>query len=43
MTAAAGLYTLTRRVSGNISYAVLATLVERRTNFYSAGDRAFEQ
>lgn len=35
MTAAAGLYTLIRRVSGNISYAVLATLVERRTNFYS--------
>lgn len=34
MTAAAGLYTLIRRVSGNISYAVLATLVERRTTFH---------
>jgi MFS transporter, DHA2 family, multidrug resistance protein len=34
MTAAAGIYTLVRRVSGNISYAVLATLVERRTIFY---------
>jgi MFS transporter, DHA2 family, multidrug resistance protein len=34
MTAAAGIYTLVRRVSGNISYAVLATLVERRTMFY---------
>jgi DHA2 family multidrug resistance protein len=34
MTAAAGLYTLIRRVSGNISYAVLATLVERRTAFH---------
>jgi MFS transporter, DHA2 family, multidrug resistance protein len=36
MTAAAGLYTLVRRVSGNVSYAVLATLVERRTKFYHA-------
>jgi MFS transporter, DHA2 family, multidrug resistance protein len=34
MTAAAGIYTLIRRVSGNVSYAVLATLVERRTDFY---------
>jgi MFS transporter, DHA2 family, multidrug resistance protein len=36
MTAGAGLYTLVRRVSGNVSYAVLATVVERRTNFYLA-------
>ena len=34
MTAAAGIYTLVRRVSGNVSYAVLATLVERWTDFY---------
>jgi MFS transporter, DHA2 family, multidrug resistance protein len=34
MTAAAGLYTLVRRVSGNISYAVLATLVERWTTYH---------
>ncbi|HUN57856.1 MAG TPA: DHA2 family efflux MFS transporter permease subunit [Candidatus Binataceae bacterium] len=34
MTAAAGIYTLVRRVSGNVSYAVLATLVERWTTFY---------
>jgi len=34
MTAAAGIYTLVRRVSGNVSYAVLATLVERWTNFH---------
>jgi MFS transporter, DHA2 family, multidrug resistance protein len=34
MTAGAGLYTLIRRVSGNVSYAVLATLVERRTVFH---------
>jgi hypothetical protein len=36
MTAAAGIYTLIRRVSGNVSYAVLATLVERRTIFHRA-------
>ncbi len=36
MTAGAGLYTLIRRVSGNLSYAVLATVVERRTNFHLA-------
>ena len=36
MTAAAGLYTLVRRVSGNIAYAVLATLVERRTQIHRA-------
>jgi MFS transporter, DHA2 family, multidrug resistance protein len=34
MTAAAGLYTLVRRVSGNIAYAVLATLIERRTEIH---------
>jgi DHA2 family multidrug resistance protein len=37
MTAAAGIYTLVRRVSGNVSYAVLATLVERRTIVHSSG------
>jgi MFS transporter, DHA2 family, multidrug resistance protein len=37
MTAAAGIYTLVRRVSGNVSYAVLATLVERRTIVHSVG------
>lgn len=31
MTAASGLYTLTRRESGNVAYAALATLVARRT------------
>lgn len=36
MTAAAGLYTLVRRVSGNIAYAVLATLVERRSQIHRA-------
>jgi MFS transporter, DHA2 family, multidrug resistance protein len=36
MTAAAGLYTLVRRVSGNIAYAVLATLIERRTQIHRA-------
>jgi MFS transporter, DHA2 family, multidrug resistance protein len=36
MTAAAGIYTLVRRVSGNVSYAVLATMVERWTSFYRA-------
>ena len=37
MTAGAGIYTLVRRVSGNVSYAVLATLVERRTIVHSGG------
>jgi MFS transporter, DHA2 family, multidrug resistance protein len=36
MTAAAGLYTLIRRESGNIAYAVLATMVERRTQIHHA-------
>jgi DHA2 family multidrug resistance protein len=36
MTAGASLYTLIRRVSGNVSYAVLATLVERRTAFHDS-------
>jgi len=36
MTAGAGLYTLIRRVSGNLSYAILATIVERRTSFHLA-------
>jgi MFS transporter, DHA2 family, multidrug resistance protein len=36
MTAAAGIYTLVRRVSGNVSYAVLATLVGWRSNFHQA-------
>ena len=36
MTAAAGLYTLVRRVSGNIAYAVLATVIERRTQIHRA-------
>ncbi|MGH7931814.1 MAG: DHA2 family efflux MFS transporter permease subunit [Candidatus Binataceae bacterium] len=36
MTAAAGLYTLVRRVSGNVAYAVLATLIARRTQFHRA-------
>jgi DHA2 family multidrug resistance protein len=41
MTAAAGIYTLVRRVSGNVSYAILATLVERRSNFHRAALVAF--
>jgi DHA2 family multidrug resistance protein len=36
MTAAAGLYTLVRRVSGNVSYAVLATMIQRRTQIHRA-------
>lgn len=36
MTAASGLYTLSRRVTGNIAYAVLATIVDRRTQFHRA-------
>jgi DHA2 family multidrug resistance protein len=34
MTAASSLYTLTRRESGNIAYAALATLVARRTQYH---------
>jgi DHA2 family multidrug resistance protein len=34
MTAAAGLYTLVRRVSGNIACAVLSTLIERRAQIH---------
>jgi MFS transporter, DHA2 family, multidrug resistance protein len=34
MTGASGLYTLTRRVAGNIAYAVQATIVERRTQYH---------
>jgi MFS transporter, DHA2 family, multidrug resistance protein len=37
MTAGAGIYTLVRRVSGNVSYAILAALVERRTLFHGGG------
>lgn len=36
MTAASGLYTLTRRESGNVAYAALATLLARRTQFHRA-------
>ena len=36
MTGASSLYTLSRRVSGNIAYAVLATLVDRRRQFHRA-------
>lgn len=34
MTEATSIYTLTRRVGGNIGYAVLATLVDRRAQFH---------
>jgi DHA2 family multidrug resistance protein len=34
MTAASSLYTLTRRESGNVAYAALATLVARRGQFH---------
>jgi MFS transporter, DHA2 family, multidrug resistance protein len=34
MTGAAGLYTLTRRVAGNIAYAIQATLVDRRAQYH---------
>jgi DHA2 family multidrug resistance protein len=34
MTSASSLYTLTRRVAGNVAYAVLATLIDRRTQFH---------
>ncbi len=36
MTAASGLYTLSRRVTGNVAYAVLATIVDRRTQLHRA-------
>jgi MFS transporter, DHA2 family, multidrug resistance protein len=34
MTGAASIYTLSRRVAGNIAYALLATVVERRAQFH---------
>ncbi len=34
MTGAASIYTLSRRVSGNLAYALLATAVERRIQFH---------
>jgi DHA2 family multidrug resistance protein len=34
MTDASSLYTLSRRVGGNIGYALLATVIERRTQFH---------
>jgi MFS transporter, DHA2 family, multidrug resistance protein len=34
MTGAASIYTLSRRVAGNIAYALLATVVERRIQFH---------
>ncbi|HTT76222.1 MAG TPA: DHA2 family efflux MFS transporter permease subunit [Candidatus Binataceae bacterium] len=34
MTGASSLYTLARRVAGNIAYAALATLIDRRTQFH---------
>jgi MFS transporter, DHA2 family, multidrug resistance protein len=36
MTGASSLYTLARRVGGNIAYAVLATLIARRTQYHRA-------
>jgi len=36
MTDASSLYTLSRRVGGNIGYALMATVVERRTQFHRA-------
>jgi DHA2 family multidrug resistance protein len=36
MTTASGLYTLGRRVGGNIGYALVATLVDRRTQIHHA-------
>ncbi|MGH7908052.1 MAG: DHA2 family efflux MFS transporter permease subunit [Candidatus Binataceae bacterium] len=36
MTGASSLYTVTRRVSGNVAYALLATLLARRTQFHRA-------
>jgi MFS transporter, DHA2 family, multidrug resistance protein len=34
MTGASSLYTLARRVAGNVAYAVLATMIDRRTQFH---------
>ena len=34
MTGASGLYTLARRVAGNVAYASLATIIDRRTQFH---------
>jgi DHA2 family multidrug resistance protein len=34
MTGASSLYTLVRRVAGNVAYAVLATLIDRRSQFH---------
>jgi DHA2 family multidrug resistance protein len=34
MTGASGLYTLTRRVAGNLAYAILATIIDRRTQYH---------
>ncbi|GIX49318.1 MAG: EmrB/QacA family drug resistance transporter [Candidatus Tectimicrobiota bacterium] len=36
LTAASGLYTLARRVGGNLGYALVATLVAQRTAFHRA-------
>ncbi len=36
MTSASGLYTLTRRIGGNLGYAFLATVVARREQFHHA-------
>ena len=36
MTGASGLNTLTRREAGNIAYALLATMLARRTQFHRA-------
>lgn len=34
MTGASGLYTLARRIAGNVAYAMLATVVERRGQYH---------
>jgi DHA2 family multidrug resistance protein len=34
MTGASGLYTLTRRIAGNVAYAMLATVVDRREQYH---------
>ena len=36
MTQASSLYTLSRRVAGNLAYAIMATIVARRTQFHRA-------
>ena len=36
MTGASGLFTLGRRIGGNIGYALVATMTERRTAFHRA-------